>query len=157
MPTTSDEKLLTPNETEKLKDSADKYFVQISEDLSNAELLAKTLQLEGLSVFVVSRLEMVERDDTVFWEDEVLLSGVRAMIEKGQLTMPKDLVDEQRWLALLCIASSVKEGFSYGNVVIVPDYLPDDSEEFREYEALYGYDVMEGILARREVIRSSSR
>ena len=146
--------ILSEKDKDWLIEDANKYFSQISPDLSNGDLLIKTVDGEGASSFIVQRLENVESEDDSFWNDNTLLKWFEDQADLGSFTIPKDPVEKLRWQALVCIAASKKEGFSYGNVVFPPDYLPEESEEFWDYIKNYGQYVLENIVDLRKHLRS---
>jgi hypothetical protein len=132
---------------------ADKYFAPIDQKTSNGQLLMQAVGAPENSQFIVQRLESIEDSGDLFGRDEQLNTWFDQQIEAGNIKAPTSPVDKQRWLALMGIAASKKEGFSYGNVLIVPDYLPDDSEELQEYESVYGVGIIEDIIRRRETLK----
>jgi hypothetical protein len=143
MDSNPDKLQLSEEEKMMFMEDADKYFTRISPDLSNGELLMKIIDEEGASEYIVQRLTYVEHQNSLFWNDRELSLWFNSKIA------PKGPVDKLRWQALVCITASKKERFSCGNVVIVPDFLPEDSEEFLEYESTYGRGVIGDILEKR--------
>ena len=136
-----------------LMSQADKYFPRIDPGTSNGQLLMRAINLQGASSLIVHRLEEIERTGELFNSDQELNTWLDTQIQSKVIHAPMDPVDKYRWLALMCIAASIKEDFSYGNVIIVPDYLPENSAEFREYERMYGAEVIDDILSKRESLR----
>jgi len=136
-----------------LMEEADAHFSRIDPKVSNGQLLLQAVNAPKVSSFIVERLEDIERTGELFGNDKALASWFDRQIQSGAIVAPEDPVDKHRWLALLCIAASKKEDFSYGNVVLAPDYLPEDSEAFQEYESVYGAGVMDDILAKRQSLK----
>ncbi len=132
---------------------ADTHFSNIDPKVSNGQLLMQAVNAPGVSSSLVERLESIERSGELFGNDRALANWFDSQIESGAIVAPKDPVDKHRWLALMCIAASKKEDFSYGNVVLAPDYLPEDSKEFLEYESIYGANVIDDIIAKRQSLK----
>ena len=133
---------------------ANTYFTRISSDISNGELLLNTVKGDA-SMFIVKRLGEIEQTDKNYWDDQELSKWFDDHVNSGDLIFPKDPIDKLRWKALVCIVASRKEGFSYGNVIFPPDYIPEDSEDFMYYERYYRWAVLERIIKLRENLRSS--
>jgi hypothetical protein len=136
-----------------LMKAADRYFPQISAGTTNGNLLIKTIEEKEASSFIVQRLEDIESSGDIFWNDKVLFKWFEDKKDSSVFIIPKDPVEKIRWQALVCIAASITEGFSYGNVVIPPDCLPEESEEFWDYEKQYGTAVLENIIDLRKQLR----
>jgi hypothetical protein len=137
-----------------LMKAADRYFPQISADITNGNLLIKTIEEKGASSFMIQRLEDIESKGNFFWNDDILFKWFEDKVDSNVFTLPKDPVEKIRWQALVCIAASITEGFSYGNVLIPPDCLPEESKVFWDYEKQYGTAVLEDIIDFRKQLRS---
>ena len=140
-------------EIKRLMNSADKYFNRIEPDIKNGNILIQTIETEGISASIVNRLEDIEKRGDSFWNNKELNDWYKDQINLGNIKAPEDPVDKMRWLSLMCITASIKEGFSCGNVVIPPDVLPEDSKEFKMYEELYGSSVLEDIITFRNTLK----
>lgn len=112
----------------------------------NIEVFNEALEIEKLREEVVARLINLEKEDLgrFWWEDKALMNLFETVYKSGCILLPKDPVERLRWIALLCIEMSKKEDFSYGNIIIPPDYLPDEMVEI--YEQVYGSDVIEEVI-----------
>lgn len=123
---------------------AEKYFHKISPDKSNAQVMRDTLGIEELRKQVVSRLEIIEKEwSGSWWEDKKLMGAFDQSFVTGKILLPLDVVERVRWIALVCIGISENEEFSYGNILLSVDYLPD--EEIPDLEDDYGASVVEEI------------
>ena len=136
-----------------LMKAADRYFPQISAGITNGDLLIKTIGEKEASSFIVKRLEDIESKDIFFWNDDMLFKWFEDKVDSNVFTLPKDPVEKIRWQALVCMAASITEGFSYGNVLIPPDILPEESKEFWIWEKHYGTSVLEDIIDLRKQLR----
>ena len=138
---------------ENLKLQGDRRFWRINLEIHNGRLLEMALRFDNPK-FIVSRLKEIEsRDDWQFWEDAPLMNLFERHAQTARA--PMDPVDRVRWAALVCIAAAKIEGFAYGNVVTEPDYLPEDSPEFTEYEQIYGPAFLNNIREMRNQLRSN--
>lgn len=127
-------------------------FSKISPKVANAEFFRETLNLPGFCGHVVFVLEEIENSkNPLWWEEKSLLMFFDELYKAGIVTLPHDPVERIRWIALLCIAAAKAKDYSYGNVLITPDYLPDDMVEM--YERVYGSDVIEEVILIREELR----
>ncbi len=122
--------------------AADKFFSRISSNKSNSTVLQDILEIEKLGELVISRLEVLEKDDEIlWWEDKELIRTFDKLFQAGIVLLPNDPVDRYRWIALVCISFSEKGGFSYGNLLFSVDYLPD--EMLPEREERFGVGIIE--------------
>lgn len=129
------------------------FFEQVLAEKENSELLNEALQIAQLREEVIKNLTrfVAEDEGHFWWQDKELMGIFEELYKGGCITLPKNPVDRLRWTALLCIEISKMEGFSWGNVIIRPDYLPDEMVEI--YERVYGTDVIEEVFKIREQLR----
>jgi hypothetical protein len=108
----------------------------------NSEVFNETCDIECLREEVVARLAKFEEDDSgqYWWQDKQLRNIFESVYKSGCILLPRDAVEKLRWIALLCLQMSKIEGFSCGNVIIPPDFLPDDMMEM--WVDVYGLDVI---------------
>ena len=139
-----------------LTSSADKYFSRISPYMENSHVLLTTIQNQGLSDYMRDRLPYEERKSLNPWTDIELQERLQQEIEVGSILAPTDTVEYDRWLGLVCIAFAQQTRFSYGNILLFADVLPEDSEEFEEYADMYGWCVLDDIVRRRNALRNPS-
>lgn len=132
---------------------ANTYFDKLLPEKENSEIFNEALQITEFREAVVKNLTRFEAEDVghFWWQDKGLMSLFEELYKGGCITLPKNPVDRLRWVALLCIEISKLEGFSWGNVVIPPDYLPEEMVEM--YERVYGSDVIEEVILIREQLR----
>jgi len=131
----------------------DTLFARIMPEKKNSAFFVEALEVPGMSEQVSIMLERIENspDAHDWWTDKELMRYFDTLYKAGVITLPKDVIERIRWVALLAIASAREAGFSYGNVLIPPDYLPDD--EIERYEDIYGWDVVERIVTFRIELR----
>jgi hypothetical protein len=108
----------------------------------NSEVFNETCDIECLRAEVVARLTEIEKDDSgqYWWQDKQLRSIFESVYKSGCILLPRDAVERLRWIAILCLQMSKIEGFACGNVIIPPDFLPDDMMEM--WVDVYGLDVI---------------
>jgi hypothetical protein len=130
--------------------NAEKWFRKIAPHKTNSEIVWDTIGIDTLAKFVVKRLSIVETEDKPFWwQDKELFRTFERGYSSGIIMLPMDVVERVRWIALMCVAICQKEGFSYGNVLIPPYYIPD--EELYQFDH-YGASVLEEVQKfRRDV------
>lgn len=118
---------------------------KVIQDKENTEVFEETLELEELRKQVVSRLEWIEKNDSgqFWWEDKPLIDLFITLYKCGCISLPKNPVERFRWIALLCLEISKMEEYACGNVVLPPDFLPE--EFFEMYEDEYGVGVIDEI------------
>ncbi len=131
----------------------DTFFEKVLPERENSELFRETLQMAQLREEVIKNLTRFEAEDFghFWWQDKELMGLFEELYKSGCITLPKNPVDRLRWIALLCVEISKTEGFSWGNVIIPPDYLPDEMVEI--YERVYGSDVIEEVIKIREQLK----
>lgn len=125
--------------------AANIYFSKILPDKKNSAVLQDAVEIAELRKKVVACLERIEKEDAgePWWKDAELMSIFEAVYTSGCILLPQNPVQRLRWLALLCVEISKVEGFSCGNMIIAPDYVPD--KELDLYEDIYGISVIEDI------------
>ena len=124
------------------------HFYRISREKINSTVLKETVGIVKLRKFVVEQLTKIENGSEPFWwQNKELLAIFQSLSEIGEIVLPTDPVDRARWIALLCVAMAEVEGFSYGNVLIPADYLPE--EMLTEQEERYGVGVIDDIRSFR--------
>jgi len=125
--------------------AANIYFPRILADKKNSAVLQEAVEIDGLREEVVACLERIEKEDAgePWWKGTQLMSIFEAVFQSGCILLPRDPVQRLRWIALLCVEISKREGFSCGNIIIAPDYVPD--KELGLYEDIYGISVIEDI------------
>jgi len=129
-------------------------FSRILRDKENEALLQEALEIDKLREEVVSRLSWLEENDNgdFWWEDEVLMDIFESLYKSGCIYLPRNDVEKLRWIALLSVEICKIEGFSYGNLIIPPDYLPDS--EITLFEDRYGVSVIEAVVKLRKDLSS---
>ena len=102
----------------------------------------------------MSRLEEVEGGNSPYWwDDKPLLRKFDELYKSNEIFLPEDVVERIRWIAVLCVAISIEEGFSYGNVLIPADMNNDTV--VRDTDEIYGQDVTDAILEMRAQLRAN--
>lgn len=130
--------------SEAVLEAAKRYFSPISPNKDNGRVIAETVEIEKLRKFVVARLTTIEKEwEAGWWEDKELMRMFDKLFITGVILLPMDVVERVRWIALVCIAISEHEGFSYGNVLVLEDYFPN--EELESLEHLHGERVVEDV------------
>lgn len=129
-------------------------FGKILPDRENIGAFSQALEIDLFRECVVGRLMEIENaaDGHDWWRDEPLMLIFEGLSRNGIIVLPHDPIERIRWIALLSIFVAKREGFSYGNVLIPPDYLPD--EEIEEWSDRYGWGVIERIQNLRSNLRS---
>lgn len=130
------------------------YFRRISGDKKNDQVMEETARIPKLRAFVVEQLIKIENgpDCPYWWQNKELVNMFLSLNEIGGIELPKESVEKYRWIALVCIVIAELEGFSYGNVLIPADYLPE--EKLAEQELIYGVGVIEDIKGFRNDLLS---
>lgn len=124
---------------------AEKYFKKISPYKDNSQVLSETVEIEKLRERVVARLEAIENGNMPnWWEDTELMHIFDQVFTAGIIPLPLDTIERVRWIAFICIAMSIREEFSYGNVLLPIDYLPSEMIFSGEFDQ-YGQDCLEGV------------
>lgn len=128
-------------------------FTRIAEHRENIDFFNEALAIPDFPVLIVKHLERIENssDGHDWWLDKELMKIFDDLYKCAIVSLPCEPVERIRWIALICIACSENAGFSYGNVLVPPDYLPD--EEIEGYASLYGWDVIERIQELRKQLR----
>ena len=111
-----------------------------------------TVGIEKLGKHVIARLDAVAKEDKGFWwNDKELFSTFDHLFTTGVILLPLDVIDRVRWIALVCIGVSSKEGYSCGNVIVPVDYLP---EEELYTQTIYNEHFLEQVMNfRRKVAK----
>lgn len=114
------------------------WFPSVIKDVLNSELFFELIRIDELGDQVVAHLETFEKKDPGYpWQKDIELVGLFDKLYKcGCISLPKDPVHRIRWIALACVLFSKQRKFSYGNVLIPHDWVPD--EELEHYEH-WGY------------------
>jgi hypothetical protein len=141
---------------------ANTLFSRIDPELENERVLANTLvakeypvpRLPTLSAIITDKLRVIRDAGGSVWENQDLQGTIVHMEDLGRISLPKDLVERERWIALLLITAAQERGLAYGKLIIPPDYLPEDSEEFGKDRKVYGDAVLDKILERRTFTRA---
>ncbi|EKD52677.1 MAG: hypothetical protein ACD_61C00275G0006 [uncultured bacterium] len=117
-------------------------FSEVLPGKKNSEVFNETCDIDCLREEVVARLAKIEEDDSCqyWWQDKQLRNIFESVYKSGCILLPRDAVERLRWIAILCLQMSKIEGFSCGNVIIPPDFLPDDMMEM--WVDVYGLDVV---------------
>lgn len=109
--------------------------------------LSKRVYLREAVVFCLTRIE--SRDEGInWWQDKELMSIFENLYKAGVLPLPADPVERIRWIAFLCMKTCEFDGFSYGNLLISLDYLPDE-----QLDDSYGVSVLTDIQNLREELK----
>lgn len=135
-----------------LIEDAKAHFNRIDPDLDNGEVLRETINTTGITDFIVHRIAYAESNSLAYYDDLELMTWYNSNIASDRIKVPTDPVYRLRWLALLCITACLIEDFPAGNVVIVAEYLPEDSDEFLEYGETHGESVLEDIIRKRKAV-----
>jgi hypothetical protein len=130
-----------------ISSAAEKYFSVISPDKSNVRVIEDTLEVEKLRELVMERLKKLEccSEGLSWWKDKELMTAFHKLFMTGVILLPFNSVERVRWIALVCIAISERENFSYEGILIPADYLPD--------EELYNLQYEYGAIAIAQVIK----
>ena len=128
-------------------------FARVIPNRTNLEVFNEAMSIHQLGDEVVERLIWIEENDPGYywWEDKQLMQLFEDLYVSGCILLPRDPVDRLRWSALLCVEFSKIYEFTCGNVVLPPDYLPD--EQISTWEEYYGSDVIETIISVRKELR----
>ncbi len=131
---------------------ANTYFLRILPGRENCEVLNEALEIQQFGDEVIERLRWLEENDPgiFWWEDKPLMSLFDCLYISGCIILPKNPTERLRWIALLCIEFSKIYEYSCGNVVIPPDFLPDELLE--TWEEVYGIDVIETVIKIRKAL-----
>jgi hypothetical protein len=84
-------------------------------NLSNVEILVQTLTTNSVSAKIVAWLKQNEKEDNWPLKGESVIQK-EIMDTVGVDKFPHPAKNRQRWFLLLYIASSLLEGFAYGNL-----------------------------------------
>lgn len=133
-----------------LSEAAEKYFSKMIQNKSNTQALKETLDIEKLREFVVEHLTKIENEGMLWWQDKEMLQVFERLYKAGVIFLPSDTQERVRWIALVCVGISKFEGFSYGNVLISADFVPDN--ELEELEDEYGVSVIEDVISFRKKV-----
>lgn len=133
-----------------MTEMVNKFFSKVSPDKENIEVFNHALEMPKLREYVVSLLKKFEEEDALafWWEDRELMGLFNSVYKSGVIALPSTPVERLRWIALLCAKICEIEGFSWGNIIIPPDYLPTTMVEI--YERVYGSVVIEEVLKIRD-------
>lgn len=130
------------------------YFPRIVPWKDNEAVLNDTLAIEELRKTLVARMEKIE--DSFYgrwWSDRELVSLFHRLDLAGVIFLPKEVTDRMRWIALVCALAAEIEKFAFGNVIVEPDYLPDEFLE--EFEKIYGLSVIDEVREFRKQAKES--
>lgn len=129
-----------------------KYFKTLGQGVDNAEAMKATVDLIDLRKKVVEILAKIEATDSdmFWWENKELMNLFMTLYKSGLIRLPTDAVERLRWIALICAECSKAEEFACGNVIIPPDYLPDDLNAM--YEKVYGRAVIDEVINLRNIL-----
>jgi hypothetical protein len=133
-------------------EASNKYFPKISPYKDNAAVMRDTLEIDRLCKRMVSELKTVEQEGINWWENKALFGVIDCLYSSGAILLPLDLVDRVRWIALVCVAVSIQENYSFENVLCGADYLP--SENMTDRDSGYDDKLVKNILKFRSSISS---
>ncbi len=130
--------------------SANVMFRRVSGRKSNSQIIDQMSKRVFLVEAVVSCLKRIEsRDEGInWWQDSELMNVFGSMYKAGVLPLPVDPVERIRWIALLCIKTCEFDKFSYGNLLIPLDYLPDNL-----LDDSYGISVLTSVKSLRKELK----
>ncbi len=130
-------------------------FPEIVPGRTNEFLLLELNSCFFFRKVAVEHLARIEKEDLGFnwWHDEDLMKLFKDLYLAGVVLLPSDPVDRIRWIALTLIKASKTEGFSWGNIVILLDVLPDEMLEACNNEYKYGQGALEEVRKFRTELR----
>lgn len=130
--------------------NANKLFDRVSEERSNSAVISDMAKRVFLRKAVVTCLTRIgSRDEGMnWWQDKELMNIFENVYKAGVLPLPSDPVERIRWIAFLCMKTCEFDKFSYGNLLIPLDYLPDD-----QLDDSYGVSVLTDTQNLREELK----
>lgn len=127
-------------------------FERILPGKENSDILQEAVDIEKFRKEIVTKLALFEQADNgnFWWQNKELMGLVDSLYKSGCILLPRGSIERLRWTAILLVAACNQEGFSCGNVIIPPDFLPDQMIDV--FEDQYGFGVIENIRKIRKEV-----
>lgn len=104
---------------------------------------------------IVDLLEDCEKRGSDIWGDEEF--GLFFYSQSTKFYLPDNLILRQMWIAVICQYCAVMLDFDSSNLIIPPDYLPEESEIFENYRKRYGDRLLDEIVMRRKKLHEAGK